>query len=57
MMPPTVFLKEGSATKTGSNYVGKVSHFSFWNCDAPFPVVEFEASFVDQAGAPLQNYQ
>lgn len=49
--------EEGTATKTGSNYVGTVSHFSFWNCDAPFPLVEFEASFADQAGAPLQNYQ
>jgi hypothetical protein len=23
--------EEGQAIKTGSNYVGDVSHFSFWN--------------------------
>jgi hypothetical protein len=45
--------EEGSATKQGSNYVGTVSHFSFWNCDAPFPLVDFKVLFKDQASQPL----
>ena len=45
--------EEGTATKNGSQYVGKVKHFSFWNCDAPFPLVDFEAKIVDQHGNPL----
>lgn len=32
--------QEGTATKTGNSYVANVSHFSFWNCDAPFPLIE-----------------
>ncbi len=45
--------EEGSATKQGSNYVGNVSHFSFWNCDAPYNLVDFEVSFKNQNGAPI----
>lgn len=47
--------EEGSATKQGGSYVGTVKHFSFWNCDAPFPVVDFEATVKDQNGHPLPN--
>jgi hypothetical protein len=42
--------EEGSATKQGDKYVGNVNHFSFWNCDAPFPVIELEAVVRDQHG-------
>ena len=45
--------EEGSATKQGNDYVGTVSHFSFWNCDAPFPTIDFEATFKDQGGSPV----
>jgi hypothetical protein len=45
--------QEGTATRQGNNYVGTVNHFSFWNCDAPFPVVDFKAVIKDQAGNPL----
>ena len=31
--------EEGTATKQGNNYVGDVSHFSFWNCDQPLNAV------------------
>jgi hypothetical protein len=47
--------EEGSATKQGNEYVGEVSHFSFWNCDAPFPLVNFQAVVKDQNGAPVAN--
>jgi hypothetical protein len=47
--------EEGMATKQGSSYVGTVSHFSFWNCDAPFPLVDFSAAFKNQNGDPVVN--
>ena len=47
--------EEGTATKQGSTYVGTVKHFSFWNCDAPFPLVNFEATVKDQNGYPVPN--
>lgn len=45
--------EEGSATKQGNNYIGEVSHFSWWNCDAPNVSVQFDCRFVDEAGSPL----
>jgi hypothetical protein len=47
--------QEGMATKSGSNYIGKASHFSFWNCDAPFPLVRFRAQFVNEKLSPIAN--
>jgi hypothetical protein len=49
--------QEGTATKTGSNYIANVSHFSFWNCDAPFPLIDLCMSFKDPSGNPLINAQ
>lgn len=49
------WIEESSATLDGNRYVGEVSHFSYWNCDAPFPVVEFEASVVLDNGNPVTN--
>lgn len=34
------WIEEGSVTKQGNELVGKVSHFSFWNADVPFNLVE-----------------
>jgi hypothetical protein len=45
--------EEGSAAKQGNNYTGNVKHFTFWNCDMPFPVINFEARYKDQNGDPL----
>ncbi|RAJ76638.1 hypothetical protein CLV59_108157 [Chitinophaga dinghuensis] len=47
--------EEGKATKSGDSYVGTVKHFSFWNCDAQFPLVQFQATFQDANGIPLGN--
>jgi hypothetical protein len=47
--------QEGSATKTGTNYVGDVSHFSFWNYDVPSNYVQFNCTVVNTAGQPVQN--
>jgi hypothetical protein len=45
--------EEGSATKIGDNYVGAVKHFSFWNCDSPFPSVQLSATIKTSDGLPL----
>jgi hypothetical protein len=45
--------EEGVATKQGNTYVGTVSHFSFWNVDYPYGVVDFKAVFKDQNGKPF----
>ncbi|HYF31495.1 MAG TPA: carboxypeptidase-like regulatory domain-containing protein [Chitinophagaceae bacterium] len=47
--------EEGKADKQGNFYVGIVGHFSFWNCDAPFSVIQFEAVVKDQQGNPVRN--
>jgi len=50
-----IWAEEGVATLQGDKYVGQVSHFSFWNCDAPFPLVYIEGQLVTADGAPLSN--
>ncbi|MFK8102155.1 MAG: carboxypeptidase-like regulatory domain-containing protein [Saprospiraceae bacterium] len=47
------WIEEGEATFNGTEYVGEVGHFSFWNCDAPFPVVQIEGTVIDQDGNPI----
>ncbi len=49
------WIEEGSAIKTGNKYIGTVSHFSWWNCDAPFPTVILTVKVVDSAGNSLAN--
>jgi len=46
--------EEDVATLEGNTYVAEVSHFSFWNCDAPFPLVNITGKVVDQDGNPLK---
>lgn len=45
--------QEGQASRSGNNYTGDVSHFSFWNCDVPDSYVEFNCTLKDQNGNPL----
>ena len=47
--------EEGTATRQGNNYVGAVSHFSYWNCDAPFAVIDFTATIKTQQNAGLAD--
>jgi hypothetical protein len=50
--------QEGTATRTGNNYIAQVSHFSFWNCDASFPVVNLCMTVVNAGNnSPLNNTQ
>ena len=50
-----LWIEEGSAVLTGNNYVGQVSHFSFWNCDAPFPLIELSGRLITDAGNPMPD--
>ncbi|MFI5132403.1 MAG: carboxypeptidase-like regulatory domain-containing protein [Chitinophagales bacterium] len=50
--------QEGTATKNGNNYVAQVTHFSFWNCDAPFPLVNLCMTILNSAdNVPFNNAQ
>jgi hypothetical protein len=47
--------EEGSATKIGNTYVGTVSHFSWWNCDAQFEQATMKVTVKNAAGQVLPN--
>lgn len=49
--------EEGSANLSGTNYIAEVSHFSWWNCDAPFPVVDYELCVLSRDGNPVSGAQ
>ncbi len=47
--------EEGQATLTGNEYVAQLPHFSFWNCDAWFELVQWGATFVYDNGEPASQ--
>ncbi len=47
--------EEGTANKVGSEYVGNVSHFSFWNCDVPANFVNLCVTVLSPNNQPLNN--
>lgn len=47
------WIEQGSATRQGNSYVGSVSHFSYWNCDASSYTVNFKLHVKDQFGNPV----
>jgi len=52
-----IWIEEGEAVLEGSHYVGKVSHFSFWNCDDPYTLVKLSGTFIFDVTEqnPLEN--
>ncbi len=50
-----MWVEEGFATKQGNNYIGEVAHFSWWNCDEPFPPATIQGYVYDCYGSPLAN--
>lgn len=50
-----IWQEEGFVTKVGNNYVGNVSHFSWWNCDAPFNQCILNVHVQNSAAQPLTN--
>lgn len=47
--------EDGEATKVGNNYVGEVSHFSWWNCDQYSSTAMLTLTIVDVEGNPISN--
>ena len=47
--------QQGSATKQGDNYVGAVSHFSFWTAAQLEQGIKLTATFKDSTGASFAN--
>ena len=47
--------EQGVAIKSGNNYIGAVSHFSYWNCDKPSNYVRFNCTVTNAKGVPIQN--
>jgi len=48
-----LWIEEKAAQKSGNNYVGEVSHFTFWNCDVPANFVYFKAHIITESNDPL----
>ncbi|MEO5572390.1 MAG: carboxypeptidase-like regulatory domain-containing protein, partial [Bacteroidia bacterium] len=51
----SLWKEEGTANKVGNNYVGTVTHFSWWNFDYQGPRAYIKGRVVDCEGIPLPN--
>lgn len=49
------WVEEGSAQLVNGEYIGEVSHFTFWNCDVPYDFVMLEGA-IHVNNVPVQNY-
>ena len=50
------WIEEGTAQKSGNTYVGKVKHFSFWNCDVGLPLVQLSGTvYLNDEQHPLEG--
>lgn len=52
-----IWKEEGTAAKQGSNYIGTVAHFSFWNCDVPNDFVNLTLTLKNQNEELLAGYR
>ncbi len=50
-----IWVEEGRAIRDGNYYKAEVTHFSFWNCDDDFDLINLEGQVLDQAGIPVTN--
>ena len=47
--------EDGQAALVGNTYVAQLSHFSYWNCDAYFELVEWGATFIYEDESPASQ--
>lgn len=55
-----IWKEEGYAISDGAWYTGKVSHFSFWNADYPYPVIQLKVALLTKGlklNIPIANYK
>lgn len=53
-----LWIEEESATLVGNQYVGLVSHFTWWNTDIPNSIVEFCITIInEETGQPMANQE
>lgn len=51
-----IWMEEGEASLENGYYVGEVAHFSYWNCDYPYPLVLLSGSvFFQDLNDPIEN--
>ncbi|MEO1263634.1 MAG: carboxypeptidase-like regulatory domain-containing protein [Bacteroidota bacterium] len=49
------WVEEGMANLQGDKYVGTVNHFSFWNCDDPYTLINLNGqAYYGESGAGLE---
>ncbi len=49
------WIEEGTGTKVGTAYIGKVKHFSFWNWDVALQGITLCVNVTDQNNQPLSG--
>jgi hypothetical protein len=45
-----IWIEEGIADRVGDKFITEVGHFSFWNCDYPYPLVNISGQLHDRDG-------
>ncbi len=52
-----MWIEEGIGIREGNQYKATVSHFSFWNWDAPFPIIRLDGKILLSNGEPAANFK
>ncbi|HEX5002547.1 MAG TPA: hypothetical protein VFW78_08615 [Bacteroidia bacterium] len=47
--------EDGTATRNGNTYSANVSHFTWWNCDYPYPLATLQGRVMGCNNSPVAN--